>query len=54
VAKAGYEALQKGDDHVVSPWKNKVVAVLTKLVPPQMAAKNARVEEVEEESPVSR
>jgi short-subunit dehydrogenase len=54
VAKAGYEALQKGDDHVVSPWKNKVAAVLTKLVPPQMAAKNARVEEVEEESPVSR
>ena len=28
VAKAGYEALKKGDDHVVAPWKNKVVAVL--------------------------
>jgi short-subunit dehydrogenase len=48
VAKAGYKALSKGDDHVVAPWKNKVAAVLTKLVPDQMAAKNARVEEVEE------
>jgi short-subunit dehydrogenase len=52
VAKAGYEALNKGDDHVVAPWKNKVVAVLTKLVPDQMAAKNARVEEVEDKDKV--
>jgi short-subunit dehydrogenase len=52
VAKAGYEALNKGDDHVVAPWKNKVVAVLRKLVPDEMAAKNARVEEVEDKTPV--
>ncbi len=48
VAKSGYEALNKGDDHVVAPWKNKIAAVLTKLVPPTVSAKNARVEEVDE------
>ncbi len=53
VAKAGYEALNKGDDHVVAPWKNKIAAVLTKLVPDQMAARNARVEEVDDKTPVS-
>ncbi|HEY0556726.1 MAG TPA: SDR family oxidoreductase [Thermoanaerobaculia bacterium] len=53
VAKSGYEALKKGDDHVVAPWKNKVVAVLTKLVPDSLAARNARVEEVGDKQTVT-
>lgn len=44
VARAGYEALMNNDDHVVSPFKTKVGAALTKLIPVGAATKLARVE----------
>ena len=33
VARDGYDALMKGDDHVVTPFKDKVMSTFTKLVP---------------------
>jgi len=33
VARDGFDALMKGDDHVVTPFKDKVMSTLTKLAP---------------------
>jgi uncharacterized protein len=37
VARDGYKALIKGDDHIVTPLTDKVSATLAKLVPDRMA-----------------
>jgi short-subunit dehydrogenase len=42
VAKEGYEAMKKGQDHVVAGWKNKVSAAMTNLVPDSMLAEQHR------------
>jgi short-subunit dehydrogenase len=42
VAKDGWEALCKGQDHVVSGWKNKVGAALSQLVPDAVLAERHR------------
>jgi uncharacterized protein len=42
VAKEGYEAMKKGEDHVVAGWKNKVSAVMTNVVPDSMLAEQHR------------
>ena len=42
VAKEGYEAMKKGEDHVVAGWKNKVSAVMTNVIPDSMLAEQHR------------
>lgn len=42
VAKEGYEAMKKGQDHVVAGWKNKVTAAMTNVVPNRMLAEQHR------------
>lgn len=42
VAKDGYEALMKGDDKVVSGFKNKVQSVMSNIVPDTMLAEQMR------------
>lgn len=42
VAKEGYEAMKKGQDHVVAGWKNKVSAVMAKVVPDSVLAEQHR------------
>jgi len=42
VAKEGYEAMKKGQDHVVAGWKNKVSAAMTNVVPDSMLAEQHR------------
>ena len=42
VAKEGYEAMKKGEDHVVAGWKNKVSAVMTNVLPDSMLAEQHR------------
>lgn len=42
VAKEGYEAMKKGQDHVVAGWKNKVTAAMTNVVPDSMLAEQHR------------
>ena len=42
VAREGYEAMKKGQDHVVAGWKNKVSAVMTNIVPDSMLAEQHR------------
>ncbi len=42
VAKEGYEAMKKGEDHVVAGWKNKVSAVMANVVPDSMLADQHR------------
>ena len=37
VARDGYNALMKGDDHVVTPTKERIMSLLTKLVPDRAA-----------------
>jgi short-subunit dehydrogenase len=37
VAQAGYDALMRGDDHVVYPIQERITSVLAKLVPDRMA-----------------
>jgi uncharacterized protein len=37
VARDGYDALVKGDDHVVTPTKDRMTSLLTKLVPDRAA-----------------
>ena len=37
VARDAYKALMKGDDHVVTPLKDKMLAVAAKLVPDRMS-----------------
>jgi short-subunit dehydrogenase len=37
VARDGYDALVKGDDHVVTPTKDRLTSLLTKLVPDRAA-----------------
>jgi short-subunit dehydrogenase len=37
VARDGYDALMKGDDHVVTPLKDKMLAVAAKLAPDRMS-----------------
>jgi short-subunit dehydrogenase len=41
VARDGYDALMRGDDHVVTPTSARMMAVLTKLVPDRMAVTRA-------------
>jgi short-subunit dehydrogenase len=36
VARAGYEALMKGDDHVVTPLKERIQYTMTKVLPDRM------------------
>jgi short-subunit dehydrogenase len=42
VAKEGYDAMKKGQDHVVAGWKNKVSAVMTNVLPDSMLAEQHR------------
>jgi short-subunit dehydrogenase len=42
VAKEGYEAMKKGQDHVVAGWKNKFSAVMTNVTPDSMLAEQHR------------
>jgi len=42
VAREGYEAMMKGQDHVVAGWKNKVTAAMTNLVPDSLLAEQHR------------
>ena len=42
VAKAGYEAMKKGEDKVVAGWKNKVQAAMTNVVPDSVLAEQHR------------
>jgi short-subunit dehydrogenase len=42
VAKEGYEALKKGQDHVVAGWKNKFSAAMTNVVSDSMLAEQHR------------
>ena len=42
VAKEGYEAMKKGQDHVVAGWKNKVTAAMANVVPDRMLAEQHR------------
>ncbi|MCK7556456.1 SDR family oxidoreductase [Chitinophaga sedimenti] len=42
VAKDGYEALMKGDDMVVSGFKNKVNVAMSNVLPDSVAANNMR------------
>jgi short-subunit dehydrogenase len=42
VAKDGYDALMKGEDKVVSGWKNKVEAAMSRVVPDSMLAEQHR------------
>jgi uncharacterized protein len=42
VAKEGYEAMKKGEDHVVAGWKNKVTAAMTNVVTDSMLAEQHR------------
>ena len=42
VAKEGYEAMKKGQDHVVAGWKNKLTAAMTNVVPDSMLAEQHR------------
>jgi short-subunit dehydrogenase len=42
VAKEGYDAMKKGQDHVVAGWKNKFSAVMTNVVPDSMLAEQHR------------
>jgi short-subunit dehydrogenase len=42
VAKEGYKAMKKGQDHVVAGWKNKVSAVMTNVVPDSVLAEQHR------------
>jgi hypothetical protein len=37
VARAGYDALMKGDDHVVTPLQDRVRSLFIKLVPDRAA-----------------
>ena len=42
VAKEGWEAMKKGEDHVVAGWKNKVSAVMTNVLPNSVLAEQHR------------
>ena len=42
VAKAGYEALMAGDDHVVAGWLNKLRVAAAHILPDPLVAANAR------------
>lgn len=45
VARAGFNALMAGDDHVVTPWKDKIMAtMIKKFMPDRMAAAQSRIE----------
>jgi short-subunit dehydrogenase len=41
VARDGYKALIKGDDHIVTPLADKISATLAKFVPDRMAVQRA-------------
>jgi len=42
VARDGWEALMRGDDHVVSGWRNKVEAALARVVPDAILSEQHR------------
>lgn len=42
VAKDGYDAMKKGEDKVVSGWKNKLEAAMTNVIPDGMLAEQHR------------
>jgi len=42
VARDGYEAMKKGQDHVVAGWKNKVSAAMARVVPDSVLAEQHR------------
>lgn len=49
VAKDGYEALMKGDDKVVSGFKNKVQVAMSNVIPDTMVAEQLK----KQQAPVS-
>jgi uncharacterized protein len=42
VAKEGYEAMKRGEDHVVAGWKNKFGAAMANVVPDSVLAEQHR------------
>jgi short-subunit dehydrogenase len=42
VARQGYDAMKKGQDHVVAGWKNKLSAVMTNVLPDSVLAEQHR------------
>lgn len=44
VAEAGVEAMMRGDDHVVTPFKDRVQAVLSKFMSPPAQAQQSRLD----------
>lgn len=42
VAREGYDAMKKGQDHVVAGWKNKIGAVMTNVLPDSVLAEQHR------------
>lgn len=45
VARAGYDAMMKGSDHVMAPFKAKVRAALTSVLPESVITSRARADE---------
>lgn len=44
VARAGYQAMMRGDDHVVAPFTSRIKAALTGILPERILTAQARVE----------
>jgi short-subunit dehydrogenase len=42
VARQGYEAMKKGEDHVVAGWKNKLSAAMANVLPDSVLAEQHR------------
>jgi short-subunit dehydrogenase len=42
VARAGYQAMMKGEDHVISPWTGKIKAAAATLLPDKLVTKFAK------------
>jgi short-subunit dehydrogenase len=44
IARAGYDAMMKGTDHVIAPFTAKMRAALTSVLPERMITAMARPE----------
>jgi uncharacterized protein len=44
IARAGYDAMMKGTDHVIAPFTAKIRAALTSVLPERMITAMARTE----------
>jgi len=42
VARVGFEAMMKGEDQVVSGWKNKIISTIANVTPSEMLAEQHR------------